>query len=104
MDKKDHISRDNVDFSFFKTPWDGWYFKNGMLWDDAGNMYSENDIRMSWKSGMIVDNFFGTSSDILTLRQELDKRILMNRLPKVCFVWKSKNGVIEKVFDLEESF
>ena len=53
---------------------------------------------------MIVDNFFGTSSDILTLRQELDKRILMNRLPKVCFVWKSKNGVIEKVFDLEESF
>lgn len=31
MDRTKFMTRENVDFSLYKTPWDGWYFKNGMM-------------------------------------------------------------------------
>jgi len=31
----------NANFSKYKTPWNSWYFKNGKLWDEHGNSYSQ---------------------------------------------------------------
>lgn len=66
-------------------------------------MYSERNVSMSWKAGMTIDNYFGTTTDILTLRKKLEQKIDMAKLPKVCLVWETREGIIEKIYDLEES-
>lgn len=96
------MSWKDADKARYETPWDGWYFENGQLWDGVGNFYNEEDVRLSWKSKMVVENEFGTKQNITTLKKELEKRIAINYPPKVCLIWERPEGTIEKVFNLEE--
>lgn len=80
--------------------WEGWFFENGLIYDDAGNHYSQRDIQLSFEAGRIVDDYYGKSHNILNLRQELERRKLLLTLPKIIFSYGSGEDYEEVVFDL----
>lgn len=84
--------------------WNGWYFYNNMIYDGAGNRYSENDIRMSWLAGELVRENLSNPSNIKIMHKELrKKKIQATHLPTICLVWDSpKEGIIESVYQLKE--
>lgn len=82
--------------------WEGWYFFNGVIYDLAGNSYTENDIKMSWLATELVSGNLGSKGKIKIMREELQReKVKTLTLPTICLVWKCpKNGVIEEAYDL----
>lgn len=79
----------DVDAKLFETPWHGWVFKEGLLWDEDGNHYSPESIKMSWQADMIVNGKIGSKSDIRMLKEHLSN---LNREPEVSSVTVVVNG------------
>ena len=67
----------------YRTPWSGWYFKNGHLWDSAGNNYSSRDVELSWKAGVILDDKLGTESEIKSLKDKLLKKSSIDSIKSI---------------------
>ena len=83
--------------------WDGWCFDGILIHDDAGNTYNINDIRRSWQADYLLGEKLGNAENICNLKDELKKRVLLNKPPKVCLMYEQPNGeVIEKIFRLVE--
>ncbi len=82
--------------------WDGWYFENNLIVDDAGNKYTQRDIHMSWQAGLIIDGKIGLRREITSLKFELEHKIRMQGLPEICFIWEDEKGITERVFNLKE--
>ena len=61
----------DLDAKNYPTPWDGWFFENGLLWDDQGNHYTPKDVKHSWQAEKIITEKFGTSSNIRILKDHL---------------------------------
>lgn len=83
--------------------WSGWVFDNGLIYDDAGNFYSKRDIILSYEAGLIVDGHLGKSSNITILKKELERRVRLLTIPKVCLVYENANGIEERTFNLIET-
>ncbi len=57
------------------SPWRGWYFNKDYLVDDAGNGYGQHEIRAIFYTRGFMDCVRGDQSTVVTLKQELEKRI-----------------------------
>ena len=82
--------------------WEGWIFYQGVIYDPAGNRYTKSDIELSWQACMIVNGHMGVGQQITILKDELQRKIRMQQLPTICFVWEDQDGVIEQTFNLTE--
>lgn len=82
--------------------WDGWFFDGNLIHDPAGNIYRKKDIEFSFFTESIVDGFCGKRSNIRTLKSELEVQIALNEPPKICLIYETPSGTIEKVFKLSE--
>lgn len=84
--------------------WEGWYFYNNKIHDEAGNSYSQEDIRISWLAGDIVNDNLSNPSNIKIMHQELrHRKMMLTELPTLCLIWQSKSeGTVEKVYSLIE--
>ena len=72
--------------------WDGWSYdrEEKDLFDDAGNHYYMDEIRALFYFRQWRNNFEGKENDILSLKEELKRRIenvptLMHELWGACF-------------------
>jgi hypothetical protein len=81
---------------------EGLVVDQGVIWDSHGNRYTESDVRNSWRCTELVNETHGSKNKILVLKKELEERIQMNRVPKICLIWESDKEVIERVFELTE--
>lgn len=83
--------------------WTGWLFDGTRIIDRSGNVYTRRDIELSFYAGQIVDGFQSKgTADIHSIKKEIERRRDLMQLPKVCIIYESTQGVIEKVFDLTE--
>lgn len=84
--------------------WEGWYWYNGVIYDEAGNSYTEHDIKMSWLAGELVSENFGSTSKIKIMREELQIKTRKTlHLPTIALIWECpNNGIIEEIYDLLE--
>lgn len=82
--------------------WDGWVFDGSLIYDNAGNHYTQKGIEQSFFSHSIINDFAGSTLSIMGLKKELRKRVALVSIPRVCFIYETPEGVVEKVFDLNE--
>jgi len=83
--------------------WKGWKFINNVIVDNAGNIYTQNDIKMSWLAMELVTENMGSKNNIKILSRELKNKIAKTRsLPKVCLVWETEGSILESVYSLNE--
>ena len=82
--------------------WEGWYFYNGIIYDEAGNTYTKNDIKMSWLASELINETLGSKSKIKIMREELQRSNKKSlTLPTIALIWESpKYGVIEETYNL----
>jgi hypothetical protein len=73
----------DFDPGHFDTPWAGWSFRDGLLWDDSGNHYTPSGIKNSWQSEMIISERIGSKSNIRTMKDHLSS---LKKKPSVASV------------------
>ena len=62
-------------YKVLPTAWDGWYFNDEFLCDDAGNKYSQNDIKAIFFTKQSINSLIGNQSNVISLKSELEKKI-----------------------------
>ena len=82
--------------------WDGWFFYDGVIYDDARNRYTQEDIRKSWQSAEIVNRWKGSKAGIHSLKQRLDERIAQYNAPTLCLIYENSDGITEKIYKLSD--
>lgn len=87
-----------------KTPlWKGWLFDGSRIIDKSGNVYTRRDIELSFYAGQIVDGFQSEGTAVIhSIKKEIERRRDLLKLPKVCIIYETSQGTIEKVFNLSE--
>jgi len=94
------FKRESVTMGLFETPWKGWIFRDGILFDESGNKYTRQDITESWLAGEIVNDFEGTKSQVVSLKRELSHRLKLLKTPRITVKVEIAEKTIEKTIEL----
>jgi hypothetical protein len=78
--------------------WTGWRFENELIYSPDGNHYTKRDIELSFHASKIIDEKFGTSSNIFVLKEMLNLRNRLAKVPTVSLIFENEDGPDDEFF------
>lgn len=76
--------------------WKGWGFEHGYLVDENGNRYSPEMVKASLFAQQLAHELTGSPLQILSLRDELRKRVdALQETPEVVIRWHGQEVIVK---------